>query len=235
MNRRAANESGVASAASGLASGVRDLAGAFVAVLIFGMGFGAAAVATDISPAAAIAMSALVFAGASQYAALDLWSAPLPLLSLALMTLAINARHLLFGMTLRSYLAEHPPALRYMAVALLSDANWVSTQQAIARGERSLGYLVGGGLVLWIAWTFGTIMGAFAGDAVGDPQRFGLDAIMPTFFVCSLLGLIRERSDIAPWTFAAGVATALSFVIPSEWAILVGAGSGALFGVLRNA
>lgn len=215
-------------------SGARDLAGAFVAVLVFGMGFGAAAVAADISPAAAIAMSALVFAGASQYAALDLWSAPLPLLSLVLMTLAINARHLLFGMTLRSYLAEHRQALRYAAVALLSDANWVSTQQAIARGERSLGYLVGGGLVLWGAWTFGTIVGAFAGDAVGDPQRFGLDAIMPTFFVCSLLSLLRERSDIAPWMFAAGLAAALSLIVPSEWAILVGAGSGALFGVLRN-
>lgn len=218
----------------GLTSGARDLSGAFVAVLAFGIGFGAAAVAANIPPSAAIAMSALVFAGASQYAALDLWAAPLPLLSLALMTLVLNARHLIFGMTLRDYLANHGRASRYAALALLSDANWASTQQAIARGERSLGYLVGGGLVLWSAWTIGTIVGSLAGSAVGDPHRFGLDAIMPTFFVCSLIGMVRARADLAPWILAAGLAAALTLAMPSQWAILIGAGSGALFGVLRD-
>ncbi|WP_161965653.1 AzlC family ABC transporter permease [Steroidobacter cummioxidans] len=213
---------------------MRDLAGAFVAVLAFGIGFGAAAVAANIPPLAAIAMSAFVFAGASQYAALDLWTAPLPLLSLAMMTLAVNARHLIFGMTLRDYLAKHGRASRYAAVALLSDANWASTQQAIARGERNLGYLVGGGLVLWGAWMIGTTVGACAGHTLGDPQRFGLDAIMPTFFVCSLIGLVRGRADIAPWMLAAALASALSLLIPSQWAILIGAGSGALFGVSRD-
>lgn len=198
MSQPIASGSSVAAASSALVAGARDLASALVAVLAFGIAFGAAAGAADIPPLAAVAMSALVFAGASQYAALELWTAPLPLVSLALMTLAVNARHLIFGMTLRDYLARHSPVSRYTALALLSDANWASTQRAIARGERSLGYLVGGGLVLWGTWTVGTMVGAYAGDALGDPQRFGLDAIMPTFFACSLIGMMRSRSDLAP-------------------------------------
>lgn len=234
MSQPIASGSSVAAASSALVAGARDLASALVAVLAFGIAFGAAAGAADIPPLAAVAMSALVFAGASQYAALELWTAPLPLVSLALMTLAVNARHLIFGMTLRDYLARHSPESRYTALALLSDANWASTQRAIARGERSLGYLVGGGLVLWGTWTVGTMVGAYAGDALGDLQRFGLDAIMPTFFACSLIGMMRSRSDLAPWMLAAALAAGLSLAIPSHWAILIGAGAGALFGVWRD-
>ena len=225
---------GNAFSSSSLVAGVRDLAGAFIAVVAFGIGFGAAAVAAGMTPATAIAMSAVVFAGASQYAALDLWTAPLPLLGLALMTLAVNARHLVFGATLRTYLAQHRSLPRYAALALLSDANWAATQQAAARGERGLGYFVGGGLLLWVAWMIGTAIGALAGDAVGDPQRFGLDTIMPAFFICSLIAMMRGRGDLPPWLLAAGVAAALSLLVPSQWAIIIGALAGATLGVLRD-
>lgn len=225
---------GTASSSSGFGAGVRDLAGAFIAVVAFGIGFGAAAVAAGVTPATTIAMSAVVFAGASQYAALDMWTAPLPLLGLALMTLAVNARHLVFGATLRNYFAQHRSVPRHAALALLSDANWAATQQAVARGERGLGYFVGGGLLLWVAWMIGTIVGALAGDAVGDPKRFGLDAIMPAFFICSLIATIRDRADLPPWLLAAGVAAVLSLLVPAQWAIIIGALAGATFGVLRD-
>jgi predicted branched-subunit amino acid permease len=128
----------------------------------------------------------------------------------------------------------HPPTARYGALALLSDANWAATQQAIAGGERRLGYFVGGGAMLWIAWVIGTGVGAFAGDAVGDPARFGLDAIMPAFFVCSLIAMARDRAAVPAWLVAAGATAGLSPFMPSQWAILVGSVVGAVTGLLRE-
>lgn len=216
-------------------SGAKDLAGAFVAVVAFGIGFGVAAVGTGMSPTAAIAMSAFVFAGASQYAVLDLWQSPLPLLSLALVTLAANGRHVVYGVTLHDYLAPYRPAPRYAALAVLSDANWAATRQAIQRGECNLGYLVGGGLILWVAWVVGTAIGAIAGNSLGDASRFGVDAIMPAFFVSVLIGMARVRGDWLPWVLAGIAVAALSTVLSTQWAVIVAALVGATFGTLRDA
>ena len=56
----------------------------------------------------------LVFAGASQFLALELWGDPLPLAALVLGVLVINLRHLLMGPALLPWLAQDPPGRRPM-------------------------------------------------------------------------------------------------------------------------
>lgn len=219
---------------AGVARGMRDLASAIIPVMAFGIAFGAAAVAAGLTPAVAVSMSALVFAGASQYAALDLWYAPFSFAALLILTLAVNARHLVLGATLHSYLSRGPVLRRYAVLLLLSDANWAATQQAIARGDRDVGHLLGGGLVLWGAWLLGTLLGAVSGEALGDLDRFGIDAVMPAFFACALIGLVKSRTDMPPWGLAGAVSGALSMAIPVQWAVLIGALVGGLAGVVRD-
>ena len=62
-------------------------------VVLFGLAFGLAATQTGLGADTSLLMSALVFAGASQFAALDLWGTQIPLVPLALTVFAINARH----------------------------------------------------------------------------------------------------------------------------------------------
>jgi predicted branched-subunit amino acid permease len=180
-------------------------------------------------------MSGLVFAGASQYAALDQWTAHVSFVGLLLATLAVNARHLVLGATLHDYLASHAPLRRYAAAALISDANWAATQRAIVRGERDLGHLVGGGLVLWMAWVIGTFAGVTIGDSLGHLERFGVDVLMPAFFVCALIGMMNTRNDIPAWVVAGLVAGAASGLLPGQWAVIIGALSGGIAGALRDA
>lgn len=220
---------------AGIQRGASDLAGAVIPVVGFGIGFGAAAAATGLTPSIALAMSGIVFAGASQYAALELWHAPLPLVGILIMTLAVNARHIVLGATLHGYLIAQPPLRRYAALALLSDANWSATQQAVATGDRDLGHLVGGGLVLWVTWLFGTSIGVIAGRSAGNLGRFGIDALMPAFFVCGLIGLVKAREDLPPWAIAGVTSGAMSMALPIEWAILIGALTGGVAGSLRDA
>ncbi|MGY4399073.1 putative branched-subunit amino acid permease [Sphingomonas sp. UYAg733] len=215
--------------------GFRDLFAAAIAVAVFGIGFGAAAVEAGLSPATAAAMSGFVFAGAAQYAVLDLWHFPLPWLAILMTTLAINGRHVVLGATLGSYLGAASPMRRYAVLALLSDANWASTRQAIAGGERDLGHLLGGGLLLWLCWVAGTLVGAFAGEAIGDPRQFGVDALMPAFFVCVLIVAAKGPRDVPPWVVAGGSAAGLSLVMPTHWAIIVAALIGAVFGYALDA
>src|SRR5256885_11123585 len=81
--------------ARGVWRGALDIAPITAFVFPFGVAFGVAASAKALSAGIAVLMSAAVFAGASQFAALDLWIAPLPLAMLAVTVLAVNARHIL--------------------------------------------------------------------------------------------------------------------------------------------
>jgi len=108
-------------------------------VLVFGAAFGLAAVQAGVASSWAIVMSATVFAGAAQFAVLDLWGPTVPLIALAVTVFAINARHLLMGASLYPWLRHLPPLQRYGAMALSSDANWAMCMQAMQRGQPGLG------------------------------------------------------------------------------------------------
>src|SRR5688572_17685868 len=75
----------------------QDMFGALVATLVFGVAYGAAAAAAGFSPAFAAATSAAVFAGTAQYAALELWHSPLPVVAILVTVVAINVRHVALG------------------------------------------------------------------------------------------------------------------------------------------
>ena len=103
-------------------------------VVVFGVAFGLAAAQTGLDNGASLLMSTLVFAGASQFAALDLWGAQVPVVPLIVTVFAINARHLLMGATLYPWLRELPAAKRYGVMMVISDANWAMSMQAFNSG-----------------------------------------------------------------------------------------------------
>ena len=95
-------------------AGFKQLLPISLFVVVFGVAFGLAAAQTGLGDAATLLMSALVFAGASQFAALELWGSQVPLFTLMVTVFAINARHLLMGVhkyTLRSRAACAVPDL----------------------------------------------------------------------------------------------------------------------------
>ena len=69
-------------------------------VMAFGAAFGLAATQKGLEPLQAVLMSATVFAGASQFAAVDMWGAEVSVLPMMAVVFAINSRHLLMGASL---------------------------------------------------------------------------------------------------------------------------------------
>ena len=210
-------------------------------VVPMGVAFGAAALQRDLPGELVVLMSALVFAGSSQFAALDLWSANPALVPLLLTTFAVNARHLLLGASLAPWLNKLPPARRFATVSLLSDPNWALVTQVQDRAlgaadPRRLGnLLLGAGIVLWTTWFVGTVLGVVLGGDLGDLSRFGLDLLVVTFFTAVLTGLWRSLpEDLLPWLTAAVVASIAAWLLPGGWHVLIGAFAGGLAGVLRH-
>ncbi|HEX6978880.1 MAG TPA: AzlC family ABC transporter permease [Alphaproteobacteria bacterium] len=218
----------------GVRNGFRRMLPLAIFVVPFGIAFGAAAIEKGVSPALAILMSALVFAGASQFSALDLWTAPLALIPILLTTFAVNARHLLLGAALYPWLSACPPRQRFAIVGVLSDPNWALATKAYESGERDAGFLVGSGIVLWIVWLAGTAIGALVGSDLGDLSRYGFDVLITVYFLTILIGLWRGRDDVLPWLAAAGAAVVAADLLPPGWYVVVGGLAGGIVGALRH-
>jgi 4-azaleucine resistance transporter AzlC len=215
--------------------GVREILPLCSFVLVLGATFGVAARQAGLSVGLASLMSAAVFAGGSQFAALGLLGPTKYLLPLLLGTFAINARLLLLGASLAPWFSRLPRWKQMTGVALLSDANWAQAMRAHAAGERDAGVLVGAGAAMWVVWVAGTAIGAMLAAAIPDPRRFGLDALLTAFFAAALVEAWRGRDDVAVVVCAALVTLATAQLGAPHWSVLIGALGGATAGALNDA
>lgn len=199
-------------------------------VIAFGIAFGLAAIQEGMSKLEAMVMSALVFAGASQFAVLELMREEIPLFAILLTTFAINARHLLMGASLYPWLKELPTSKRYGILTLISDANWAFAVQDYQKGERNLGILVGGGLALWLTWVIGTWLGLVLTQGIPDPKALGLDMVLGCFLLTMAVSGKKDLRVLVIWSVAALVALlALEFLPPNSH-VVAGALAGGLVG-----
>jgi len=201
-------------------------------VVVFGGAFGLAATQTGLDGTSALLMSVLVFAGASQFAVLDLWGAQVPLVPLIITVFAINARHLLMGATLYPWLRELPRAKRYGVMLVVSDANWAMSMQALNNGKPGMGLILGGGIALWAAWGLGSWLGLYFGSAIQDPVSFGLDMVMGCFLLAMVVGGQKNLRMLVIWAVAAGSALLAYWYLPENSHVVVGALAGGLLGAV---
>src|ERR1700736_232757 len=110
--------------AKGVWRGCVEVAPIAAFIIPFGIALGVAASAQGVPAEISVFMSVAIFAGASQFAVLDLWHAPLPLATLGLTVLAVNARHILLGAVLAPWLLKVPLLGRFAALLMRSDANF---------------------------------------------------------------------------------------------------------------
>lgn len=209
---------------AGLLEGARESWPIALGVFTYGLVFGALARQAGLGAIGALSMSAFVFAGASQFVALDLWGPDLPFAGLFVTTLAVNLRHVLMGAALGPWFSRLTPMQAYGSLFFMNDESWALTLSRCGRdgGPVNGAYLLGSGLVVYAAWLSATLLGRLAAAGLGDPARYGLDFAFTAVFLALLTGLRRGRADILPWGLAALAAVLCAHVLPGKWYILVG-------------
>jgi 4-azaleucine resistance transporter AzlC len=172
------------------------------------MSFGALAVQSGVSEQAAVGMSAWVFAGASQFAAIEAIRQDLSGLSIVLSILLINLRHIPMSLVAQK---NYRPA-GWLGQAVLSHGI-VDESFALEMSEqrRSFSYYLGLHLCCWAAWVLGTWMGCWVGVQV--PERW-LQFALPALFLYLLCNALRQQ-----WSreilIALGIGIALVLVTQS--------------------
>lgn len=217
---------------NGVIAGMRHFLPIALFVIPFGIGFGMAGMETGLGSSLAVLSSILTFSGAAQFATLDLVLSGTSWLALIAVALTINARYVVMSAALAPWVRTVSPGKRYLALALMTDANFADSYSAYRRGERDLGFFLGGGLIVLICWVAGTAIGVTGGNALGQPERLGLDLVMPCFFAAVAGGNLQDGTTRLPSLLAAIVAVAAIGLLPLGWNIIAGAVVGGVIGGL---
>ena len=191
-------------------SGYRGAAlGIGVATGAYAISFGVLAVTAGLTAAQACAMSLLVFTGGSQFAAVSVIAAGGAPATAAVNALLLGGRNLAYGLSLAS-LFRGPLWQRALASQLILDETtaMARAQAAPDQARRAFWFT---GLCVFVLWNLGTLAGAMAGDALGDPERYGLDAMFPAAFLALLAPQLRQPG--APVAAVAAVAGAVVAVV----------------------
>ena len=220
---------------AGCLQGARYTMPVWPGMLVFASAFGAAAAQKGLTLGQTLGLSAFVFAGAAQMVALEVWQqvwTPATILAVAAVTAVINARMILMGAAIQPWLAREPKARSALTLFLLTDANWLIGSSYHAGGGRDVGVLFGSGATIWVLWFLGTIPGYLAGALMTDPRRFGIDLVLPIYFVVMLVPLWKGWRPARPWAIAGIVALAVHALVPGYAFIVAGALAGAVAGAL---
>ncbi len=206
--RSAPNVSGVESQSRRAV--VRDSLGVSIAVGSYGVAFGAASVASGLSAPQTAVLSLLAFTGGTQFAVVGVVSGGGTLVAALSSGLLLGARNTLYAMRLA-------PLLRVRGVRRLVAAQGTideTTAMAVARADPSLARLAFWSTFagVWVFWNIATIVGALGAQALGDPARFGLDAVIPAAFLALLAP--RLHAGAVERRVAAGAALIALVLIP---------------------
>jgi branched chain amino acid efflux pump len=200
-----------------------------LAVGVDGIAFGVLAHAAGFDPLPTIVFSALAVSGSAQLATLSILSNGGGALSAALTVLLLNARYVPMSLSVAPVL-RGGLAWRVLTAQLVFDESWAMAQVQPGRWDRRLLFAAGG--VVYLAWVIGTAFGALGAAPVSDPRRFGLDAVFPAFFLALLHPHLRTVRGIIAALFGAGIALALTPLLPPGVPILL-AGIACLVGLRR--
>ncbi|WP_235924502.1 AzlC family ABC transporter permease [Roseomonas harenae] len=221
---------------AGILRGVRSGIPLLLGIAPFGVIVGVISLRHGLSLAETLLMSGVVFAGASQLLALELWTNPPDILAVAIAALVVNIRMVPIGAAL-SFWLDHLRGWRlWGSLFFLVDHSFALSVAANRKGERDAGYLFGLGLFTWIGWVAATAAGHLLGSVVALPPEHPLFFAATASFVAILVALWRgPRQDVPPWLLAAGSAVAVQALhLPPPLPLLVGAFAGATLAAWRE-
>jgi 4-azaleucine resistance transporter AzlC len=214
-------------------AGVRTTLPVMVGVVPFGLIAGAAAVGAGLSLLQAAALSVVVFAGASQLAAIELLGGDATLLVVVGTALVINSRLVMYSASLAPHFLDERGRWRALIAYVLTDQAYALSITRYTEGMEGLArkrwYFLGTALPLWVVWQVATVVGAVVGARV--PAWLPLGFAVPLTFLALLVPAVEGRATAAAALVGGGVATA-GVTLPFNLGLLAGAVSGILVGVL---
>ena len=169
---------------------LRDAISIGVATGIYAVSFGVLSVSAGFSLAQTCAMSLLTFTGASQFTFVSVVAGGGGAAAALPPALLLAGRNAVYALSLKSVLRGRPLRRAVDAQLVIDESTAMAHAQAEPEAKRRAFRATG--LAVFVCWNLGTLIGALAGNGLGDPRDLGLDAIFPAVFLALLAPQLRH-------------------------------------------
>ena len=221
---------------AGFVAGLRAELPLVIGVIPFGMIYGVLALNSGLLPVEAQAMSAVIFAGSSQFITTQLVGTGAPGWVIVLTVAVVNLRHALYSASVAPYLKPLRPAWKWLLAYLLTDEAYAVTityydacsDEQVDASKCGHWFFLGAGLALWTSWQVSTAAGIVLGAVI--PASWSLDFTLALTFIAIVVPTLKERSIFAA-ALVAGTVALLANGLPYKLGLLVAALLGILAGV----
>ena len=204
------------------------------AIIPFGVTAGVAGLDAGLSAELTMGLSVVVFAGASQLAALQLIDAEAASILVWVTALLINLRMLMYSAHLAPHFQYLPLRWRAPMAYLLTDQAYALTVPRLMADDpppANHWFYLGVALPLWVVWQLATAFGFWAGTAL--PPSWELGFIVPLIFLALLMPAVRTRPS-AVAAAVGGSGSVLGQALPAGLGLTLGALAGIAAGVLAE-
>jgi predicted branched-subunit amino acid permease len=195
---------------------------------LYGISFGALGVAAGLDVWQTIALSALMFTGGSQFAFVGVLAGGGGGVAATSAASLLGVRNAVYGIQLNAMMRPGP-ALKPLAAHVTIDESAATSMAQPDPYGRRVGFWTAG-VGVWVLWVAFTVLGALAGDLMGDPKAWGLDGAA----AAAMLGLLWPRLKTGDaWALAAVTALVTTIalpLLPSGIPILVAGAVAGLWG-----
>ena len=176
--------------------GVIDVSPLMIPVVPFGLIFGILAIDIGFSPLSTMAMSLIIFGGASQIILLQLFSGGASSLVIISSVGAVNSRHLLYGAVVSEHVSDLKLIWKIIISYFLIDQAFARSNDYFKNNDEKDKYfhLVGGGFTCWVVWQSTTFLGIILGAAI--PEKLGLSFAVPLTFLAILVNDFRKIKNV---------------------------------------
>jgi len=214
-----------------LLSGFQYTLPLLIGIAPFGMIYGVLAVKAGFPAAAAQAMSAILFAGSSQFMIVNLVAAGSPWLVVVLTAVVVNLRHALYSASLAPFLKHLPAGWKAVLAYVLVDEAYAVGIHHYER-EGSAGhqhwFLLGSGLAVWVCWQASTALGIFLGAQI--PAAWSLDFTLALTFIAIVVPGLKNRPLLLSAVTVA-VTTVAAHPLPYKLGLILAALAGIAAGL----
>jgi 4-azaleucine resistance transporter AzlC len=195
-----------------------------------GMAFGVLARQAGLSPFESGSMSLLVYAGASQFIAVEMLSKGMAWIPIVLTTFFINLRHLLMSSTVSLYFPGQSLRTMGLLSAQLTDESFAVAMADPSRISNRPRYLFALQMTSQLAWITGSVAGALFGSFLHS-SSYGIPFAMPALFICLLVLQLKSRIHFCVMGLACILSLFFRTYLPGNWYIVIAAVFAAVAGL----
>lgn len=197
----------------------------------FGASFGAVAVGSGVTLAQSMVLSLVMFSGASQFAFVGVATAAGSPFVAVPAALLLGVRNGFYGVPMSEILLPRGFARLWTAHFVIDETTAMAIGQAKPRAKRYAFWATG--LILFVLWQVGTLVGALVGTAI-DPAAFGLDAAAPAVYLALMWPALKQAANRWVGLIGAGVAVALIPFAPTGVPVIAAAGVAVVAGLVAK-